>query len=245
MPVESGGQSSTRRRIVFALIFLTGAAMSSAVGLGPGWAGVGQSFIDVPPTHPFYEEVEGVAGACVAGGYADGTYRPSGVVTRQAMAAFLDRIASKAVNGQKVGGSNPTFGSGNGTSPRVPVATVTVTVPDLPGSCVVPVQVHGTTTLALVGTPATSCFDGLSCLALASLAVDDVVESDTTVQGRFADRATRFPVAPSMIYLQPDGTEVTYSLVVSGSGVMAGMGEVNASRQIYAVTHPMQAQAGP
>jgi hypothetical protein len=49
------------------------------------------SFTDVPTTHPFFREIEALAASGVSTGYADGTFRPSDPVTRQAMAAFLAR----------------------------------------------------------------------------------------------------------------------------------------------------------
>ena len=58
------------------------------------WAGVGTTFTDVPPTHPFVDEIEEVADAGVANGFPDGSYRPAQAVTRQAMAAFLSRAGS-------------------------------------------------------------------------------------------------------------------------------------------------------
>jgi hypothetical protein len=42
----------------------------------------GQRFIDVPPTHPFYEFVERIAGRGIISGYADGTFRPENNATR-------------------------------------------------------------------------------------------------------------------------------------------------------------------
>jgi hypothetical protein len=51
------------------------------------------SFTDVPTGHPFYAEIEYVASAAVAGGYEDGTYRGGAPVSRQAMSAFLHRLA--------------------------------------------------------------------------------------------------------------------------------------------------------
>jgi hypothetical protein len=50
------------------------------------------TFSDVSPSHPFYADVEWMADSEISEGYEDGTYRPSGLVTRQAMAAFLYRI---------------------------------------------------------------------------------------------------------------------------------------------------------
>jgi hypothetical protein len=53
-----------------------------------------QTFTDVSPSHPFYEEIEWMAFAEVSTGYAPGpTYRPNDPVTRQAMSAFLYRFA--------------------------------------------------------------------------------------------------------------------------------------------------------
>jgi hypothetical protein len=51
------------------------------------------TFTDVPTTHPFFTEVEWVADVGVSEGYPDGTFRPASSVTRQAMAAFLARLA--------------------------------------------------------------------------------------------------------------------------------------------------------
>lgn len=66
----------------------------AAVLLVPALALAGGGFSDVPPTHPFSDEITEVANAGVAQGYADGTYRPGTAVTRQAMAAFLSRAGS-------------------------------------------------------------------------------------------------------------------------------------------------------
>jgi hypothetical protein len=52
------------------------------------------TFRDVPKTHPFFREVEWVAKQGITSGYADGTFRPGATVTRQAMAAFLQRFAT-------------------------------------------------------------------------------------------------------------------------------------------------------
>lgn len=54
-----------------------------------------QTFSDVGPSHPFFVDVEWVAAEQVAGGYPDGTFRPSAPISRQAMAAFLFRLAGE------------------------------------------------------------------------------------------------------------------------------------------------------
>jgi hypothetical protein len=52
------------------------------------------TFPDVPAGHPFFREIEWLANRGIAGGYSDGRFRPDASVTRQAMAAFLQRYAA-------------------------------------------------------------------------------------------------------------------------------------------------------
>lgn len=50
---------------------------------------------DVPEDHEFVMEIDWLVDAGVASGYADGTFRPGQPVTREAMAAFLYRLAGE------------------------------------------------------------------------------------------------------------------------------------------------------
>jgi hypothetical protein len=54
-----------------------------------------QEFSDVPPEHPFFEEITWLAEEGIATGYDDGTFKPANTVSRQAMAAFLYRLAGE------------------------------------------------------------------------------------------------------------------------------------------------------
>jgi hypothetical protein len=63
------------------------------------------SFDDVGLTHPFFREVEWLASTGVTTGYDDGGYHPAAAVSRQAMAAFLYRLAGSP----GVGLGAPTF----------------------------------------------------------------------------------------------------------------------------------------
>ena len=66
------------------------AAVSAVLAtIGTVWAS--HNFNDVPSNHPFHAEISAVADAGIARGFGDGGYHPSDVVTRQAMAAFLER----------------------------------------------------------------------------------------------------------------------------------------------------------
>jgi uncharacterized protein (DUF1800 family) len=60
--------------------------------LGPAEPLVPSGFSDVPATHPFAADVAWMKAAGVTTGNADGTFRPGGAVSRQAMAAFLHRL---------------------------------------------------------------------------------------------------------------------------------------------------------
>jgi hypothetical protein len=50
-------------------------------------------FSDVPTSHPFCAEIKWMKDNDVSTGFNDGTYRPSISVTRQAMSAFMQRVA--------------------------------------------------------------------------------------------------------------------------------------------------------
>jgi streptogramin lyase len=52
------------------------------------------TFDDVSSQHPFFTEVEWMSDEQITTGYPDGTFRPAAPVTRQAMSAFMNRLAS-------------------------------------------------------------------------------------------------------------------------------------------------------
>lgn len=54
-------------------------------------------FTDVPTTHPFYRAIVWASQHKIAGGWADGTFRPDGSVLRDQAAAFLYRFAGSPV----------------------------------------------------------------------------------------------------------------------------------------------------
>ena len=56
-----------------------------------------QEFSDVPETHAFFDEICWLADSGITTGFPGGTFRPSAVVTRQAMAAFLQRAADGVI----------------------------------------------------------------------------------------------------------------------------------------------------
>ena len=77
-------------------------------------------FTDVPTNHPFHKEIGAVADAGIAQGFGDGTYKPSNNVTRQAMAAFLERGVSR--------GGHDSDGATLGNNPGLPLYAVVANV---------------------------------------------------------------------------------------------------------------------
>jgi hypothetical protein len=64
------------------------------LGLASGAIGAyaSHTFTDVPDTNPFHDEIDWLTQKGITTGFGDGTYRPGNPVTRQAMAAFLNRL---------------------------------------------------------------------------------------------------------------------------------------------------------
>lgn len=73
---------SARTALVLAIVI---AVLAGAVGA------MASHFPDVDNSHPFHDEIAAIAGAGVTTGFGDGTFRPASNVTRQAMAAFMER----------------------------------------------------------------------------------------------------------------------------------------------------------
>jgi hypothetical protein len=70
------------------------------------------TFSDVPNSNPFHDDISAVADSGIAQGFTDGTYKPANAVTRQAMAAFLERGLGRAGserNSQVMGSANGVY----------------------------------------------------------------------------------------------------------------------------------------
>lgn len=74
----------------------------------PAYSPPSQSpFSDVPPGHPFYKHISWMDATELATGWADGSYRPGESISREAMAAFLNRYAGKHCNVAAAGAAAP------------------------------------------------------------------------------------------------------------------------------------------
>jgi hypothetical protein len=104
--------------------------------LPPTVALANHQFSDVPTSNPFHDEIEAIANAGITGGFGDGTYRPADAVTRQAMAAFMERgfgHLTMSFGGQPLNLS-VTPGIGQPDTLAVPVRDVTIVVPGVPNA---------------------------------------------------------------------------------------------------------------
>jgi len=92
--------------LVAALVVPTG--LTALAGVSPPV----QTFTDVPPSHPFYDEIEWMAAEGISEGFQPGpTYRPNNPVSRGAMAAFMYRLAGEPVFGAPGTPSFPDVGT--------------------------------------------------------------------------------------------------------------------------------------
>lgn len=66
-------------------------------------------FEDIGPDAAFYDDVEWLSDSGITTGYADGTFRPTSPVTREAMAAFLYRYANPGTEDPACTGDVRTF----------------------------------------------------------------------------------------------------------------------------------------
>lgn len=88
-------------------------AVVGAVVASATTAGALVAFSDVPDGHPFEEDIEWMAATGISEGYDDNTFRPTNPVSRQAMAAFMRRLAgvdpdvAPVVDAASVGGLAP------------------------------------------------------------------------------------------------------------------------------------------
>src|SRR5687767_3133245 len=81
--------------------------------------------------HPFHGQISAIAKAGITAGFPDGGYHPSDPVTRQAMAAFMERGFGRV--GLAVGAISTTtridVAAGEEGVPAVAVRELTITVP--------------------------------------------------------------------------------------------------------------------
>jgi hypothetical protein len=84
-PSRHEGRWLRRRRLI--LLGGIGAVVALAIAVPVAWA----TFGDVPPSNPFYADINAIQGAGITAGCGGGNFCPTDPITRQAEAAFVHR----------------------------------------------------------------------------------------------------------------------------------------------------------
>ncbi|MEO6349851.1 MAG: S-layer homology domain-containing protein, partial [Candidatus Limnocylindrales bacterium] len=130
----------------------------------PGVALANHQFGDVPNSNVFHDQISAMAGAGITAGFGDGGFHPSDPVTRQSMAAFMQRGLGRAAITPQTAPITPTITAAAGfvTSGAAQVRQLTITVPGTTNGFAPQQLVHLQGRVALSGTMNTSA-DGCPC----------------------------------------------------------------------------------
>jgi hypothetical protein len=79
-------------------IVLVAAVAALALGAPIAWA----DFTDVPPSNPFYADINAIQGAGVTSGCGGGNFCPTDNITRQAEAAFIHRASPRVAQSEAI-----------------------------------------------------------------------------------------------------------------------------------------------
>lgn len=83
----------TGERTALQSVLNSGCTLSAAPDASDPGSGGGSGFSDVTSSTPFAKEIQWLASTGITNGYSDGTFKPQAPVNRDAMAAFLYRLA--------------------------------------------------------------------------------------------------------------------------------------------------------
>ena len=136
-------------------------------------------FPDVPDSNPFHDEISAIAEAGITAGFVDGGYHPGDPVTRQAMAAFIQRGFGRV--GLAVGDPpmTPSVTVSVGfPSASVPVRQLTITVPGS-SNAFSPTQLVHLQGRVTFDTPMTNATEGCPCEF--SAAIRDTVTTSVSL----------------------------------------------------------------
>ena len=119
-----GGRLPRPRRRWILLAALTAAV---AVAVPVAWA----TFTDVPPSNPFYADINAIQGAGITSGCGGGNFCPTANITRMAEAAFVHRAASRMAQSTTITDTSIAYSTGYATDTIV--GSVSIDVGGAPG----------------------------------------------------------------------------------------------------------------
>jgi S-layer homology domain len=103
-------------------LVLVGIAAALVVGVPAAWA----TFNDVPPTNPFYDDINAIQGAGITQGCGGGNFCPEDNITRQAEAAFVHRAAGRVAQSVAILDDTIELSGGFATDTRISQVSITV-----------------------------------------------------------------------------------------------------------------------
>jgi S-layer homology domain len=201
-------------------VIVAGLAAALAVAVPLAWAAFG----DVPPSNPFYADINAIQGAGITQGCGGGNFCPNDFISRQAEAAFVHRAAGRTASDNAGIVSVP----GSGT---VDLAVISITVGGVAGQTQF-VKVDGT------GTTYINSVTGCPCQTRILISRDGAGTSEFTYTNNTFVGTSGFGLSnasPTAVFAVPSGSTQTFRLRASN---WDGTGTVSAFGQITGVTVP-------
>jgi hypothetical protein len=196
-----------------------------AIGVPVAWA----TFGDVPPSNPFYDDINALQGAGITGGCGGGNFCPNENILRMAEAAFVHRGMPRAGLGFSNGVSVPSANVAE-------LGNVTISVPGVPGNTqfVMIVAQVDTQILSMTGCPCLTSYgiwlDSANGGSGDYVAVGDSMNDAVPAAGGTTTEG--WNTSTSMIVVPvPTGTTQTFRVLASltgGTGTVTGYGTIGA-----------------
>ncbi len=195
-----------------------------ALAVPIAWA----AFTDVPPSNPFYADVNAIQGAGITAGCGGGNFCPNDNITRQAEAAFVHRAAGRA--GVALG-APILVPVGSGTE----VAALTVTVGGAANQTQF-VKVDAAATTWITSTTGCPC---QTFFLIRRDGGEDSIEHYTNNTFVGSSGFGLDSAAATQVYRVPSGTSQTFRLLAfnqDGTGTVAAYGELSAATAPFSNT---------
>jgi len=208
---------------VIAIVFV----MALAIGVPVAWA----TFIDVPPSNPFYNDINAIQGAGITSGCGGGNFCPTDNIQRQAEAAFvhrgLTRVATSGVAGTSVSPATDTT-----------VLTKTITVGGVSGQTQF---LTATATLSLFASSAASCTTGspVACYFRIDIQVDGTTVNSPNYVTMANGQTGMVTVSSTTARAVSSGTTHTVTVHVTeylGSTTVAAYGDLTIGTAVFGST---------
>jgi hypothetical protein len=212
---------AARRWLRPRMIILTAVAVALAIGVPVAWA----TFTDVPPSNPFYDDINAIQGAGITQGCGGGNFCPTDNITRQAEAAFQHRTAGRTAY-------NPGNEVALGSSGFTDMGGVTVDIGGTAGQTQF-VVLNAAVTTYIQSTAGCPCLTAYVIVDNAGNPLADFhynMNDTVTTSGAFSGFGLATGAATATVAV-PTATSQTFHVfgeVDGGTGSVSGYGELTA-----------------